>query len=104
MLRQLMAASAGLSLLWTGSPLAAVPGGPVTFPMVVSAGAASCVPNAQGRVTISPRGAVENMHVEVSGLPPKSGFDFFVIQVPTSPFGMFWYQGDIDTDSKGNGV
>jgi hypothetical protein len=44
------------------------------------------------------------MHVEVSGLPPKSGFDFFVIQVPTSPFGMFWYQGDIDTDSKGNGV
>jgi hypothetical protein len=43
------------------------------------------------------------MSVSVSGLPPKTDFDFFVIQVPGSPFGMSWYQGDIETDTRGNG-
>jgi hypothetical protein len=43
------------------------------------------------------------MTVSVSGLPPKTDFDFFVIQVPTAPVGMSWYQGDIETDSRGNG-
>lgn len=74
------------------------------FAMVVSAGAAGCVPGARGHVTISPLGPVENMHVEVFGLPPNAGFDLFVIQVPTAPFGMAWYQGDIQTDSRGTGV
>lgn len=74
------------------------------FKMVVSAGAAGCVPGAHGRVTVTSLGPVENMHVEVFGLPPNTGFDFFVIQVPTAPFGMSWYQGDIDTDAKGTGV
>jgi hypothetical protein len=36
------------------------------------------------------------------GLPPNTGFDFFVIQVPNAPFGVSWYQGDVDTDSDGN--
>ena len=44
------------------------------------------------------------MHVEVFHLPPKTEFDFFVIQVPDKPFGLSWYQSDIDTDSKGHGV
>jgi hypothetical protein len=43
------------------------------------------------------------MHVAVTGLPPQTDFDFFVIQVPKSPFGMSWYQGDIETDRHGNG-
>jgi hypothetical protein len=74
------------------------------FPIVVSPGAAKCLPRAVGRVTIAPRGAVENMHVEVGGLPANTDFDFFVIQVPNKPFGLSWYQGDLETDGRGNGV
>jgi hypothetical protein len=63
------------------------------FNMVRSTAAttAGCIPNAKGRVTIHPLGPVENLHVEVSGLPPNVDFDFFVIQVPDKPFGMAWY-------------
>jgi hypothetical protein len=43
------------------------------------------------------------MDVAVQGLPPKTEFDFFVIQVPKSPFGVAWYQGDIETDKNGRG-
>jgi hypothetical protein len=74
----------------------------VRFKMVVSNGAQSCLPKASAQVTISP-GTVDQMSVSVSGLPPKMDFDFFVIQVPNTPFGMSWYQGDIKTDSRGNG-
>ena len=42
---------------------------------------------------------VEHMIVEVSGLPGNTDFDFFVIQVPTAPFGLSWYQGDIETSN-----
>jgi hypothetical protein len=75
----------------------------VQFQMVVSAGAATCLPKAGANVTIVPGGPVENMTVSVSGFPPTTDFDFFVIQVPKAPFGMSWYQGDIETDSNGNG-
>jgi hypothetical protein len=65
---------------------------------------ATCLQQAAGRVTISSLGPVENLHVEVSGLPPNTDFDFFVIQVPKAPFGLAWYQGDIETDDHGTGV
>jgi hypothetical protein len=39
----------------------------------------------------------------VEGLPPNTGFTLFVLQVPTAPFAMSWYQGDIDTDESGSG-
>ena len=72
--------------------------------MALSGGAAGCLPQAAGSVTITSIGPIQNMHVEVTGLPPKTGFDFFVIQVPKAPFGMAWYQGDIRTDQNGVGV
>lgn len=75
----------------------------LSFHMVPSS-AKTCLANAYGYVTISSLGAVENMHVEVNGLPPKTDFDFFVIQVPGKPFGLSWYQGDIETDEHGRGV
>jgi hypothetical protein len=62
-----------------------------------------CAPNAHATVRIEPRGPVEEMHVRVEGLPAKTNFDFFVIQVPNAPFGMAWYQGDIETDDHGVG-
>ena len=75
------------------------------FQMVRSAGvvAASCLPHAHARVAVQHGGPVEVMTVNVSGLPPKREFDLFVIQVPNAPFGVSWYQGDIDTDSHGVG-
>jgi hypothetical protein len=65
--------------------------------------ASKCLPNATATVTIKPRGPVEVMDVKVSGLPPKTEFDFFVIQKPGAPFGMAWYQGDIETNEDGEG-
>ena len=64
----------------------------------------TCLPNAYGRLVLSSAGDLQHMHVEIFGLPPNTGFDAFVIQVPKAPFGMSWYQGDIDTDSAGTGV
>jgi hypothetical protein len=76
-----------------------------TFSLRVSAGAAACLAtNASGRVTVSDLGAVQNMHVEVFNLPPKTEFATFLLQVPKSPFGLAWYQGDIVTNADRRGV
>ena len=78
----------------------------VKFGMVRSpalAASPSCAPNAKATVKITPNGATETMVVNVSGLPANTDFDFFVIQQPGAPFGMAWYQGDIETDASGNG-
>jgi hypothetical protein len=94
-------APAALSLALIASPLAAAEA--FTFEMVVSAGAKACLPNATAKVSITPVGPVEIMEVSVEGPPPKTEFDFFVIQVPKAPFGISWYQGDIETDKNGRG-
>jgi hypothetical protein len=82
----------------------AAAGDSLVFKMVPSAGATCLASTARGRVTISDLGPVQNMHVEVFDLPPSTEFDFFVIQVPNKPFGMSWYQGDIETNKSGQGV
>jgi hypothetical protein len=64
----------------------------------------TCVPGAVGRVTINSLGPVEVMHMEATGLPPNNEFDVFVIQTPNAPFGLSWYQGDMETDSTGRAV
>jgi hypothetical protein len=76
------------------------------FEMVRSPGLINfpdCLPNASGHVRVREAGPVQTMKVRVEGLPPNTDFDFFVIQVPNKPFGMAWYQGDIETDSDGIG-
>src|SRR5207247_7747137 len=78
----------------------------IEFNMVRSAALqpfVNCVPFARGEVEIKSKGPVEEMRVEVEGLPPNTDFDFFVIQKPGGPFGMSWYQGDIETDDEGEG-
>jgi hypothetical protein len=77
----------------------------IEFDMVRSATAlgAGCLPDATARVTIDSKGPVEHMDVHVSGLPPNTEFDFFVIQIPNAPFGLAWYQGDIETNGEGKG-
>jgi hypothetical protein len=77
----------------------------ITFDLVRSAAAetAGCLPDVTGRVKIVSLGPVEKMRVDVHGLPANTEFDFFVIQVPNGPFGLSWYQGDIETDDNGKG-
>jgi hypothetical protein len=77
-----------------------------SFDMVRSTAAvnANCVPNAGADVRIVSNGPTETMTVRVHGLPKDTDFDFFVIQVPDAPFGMSWYQGDIQTNDNGAGT
>src|SRR5713101_7201116 len=93
------------ALFLGGFPAAAVAKKPekLSFDMVVSAGAAACLPNARGHVTVHAAGDNQRMHVKVEGLPPRTGFTLFVLQVPTAPFAMAWYQGDIETNEHGHG-
>jgi hypothetical protein len=75
-----------------------------SFQMVRSAAAvgANCLKGAHAQVTIQSQGPVEVMNVSAADLPSNTDFDFFVIQVPNAPFGISWYQGDLDSDSTGH--
>ena len=63
--------------------------------------AAGCLPHAQARVVVQNEGPVEVMKVHATGLPKRTDFDLFVIQVPNAPFGVGWYQGDLETNRHG---
>jgi hypothetical protein len=73
------------------------------FDLVRSATAvgANCLKNAKAKVTIRSKGPVEVMKIEAHGLPRNTDFDLFIIQVPNAPFGLSWYQGDLQSDKKG---
>jgi hypothetical protein len=86
----------------------------IEFDLVRSGGVvkAGCLPNARGTVKVrtlkdgragAALGPNEVMQVSVEGLPPNIEFDLFVIQVPNPPFGMSWYQGDLETNAYGSG-
>jgi hypothetical protein len=63
------------------------------------------LPHASGSGVISVFSAqAEKLSLSVTGLPHNTDFDVFIIQVPTAPFGLSWYQGDIDTTSTGTGA
>jgi hypothetical protein len=104
-MKRFLAASAVMLALqaWAG-PSALAAGTSISFPLVVSAGAKPCLPKAEGHVIDATLGPVEELTVVVSGLPANTDFDFFSIQVPNKPFGLAWYNGDINTDSRGIGV
>jgi hypothetical protein len=74
-----------------------------TFSMVPSPNIAACLPKAKGTVTITPNSLNDVMKVSVSGLAPNTGYDLFVIQLPNKPFGVSWYQSDVQTNSTGSG-
>ena len=63
----------------------------------------ACLPHANGRVTITTGSQNDTMKVSIHGLPHNRGFDLFVIQQPATPFGVSWYQTDIQTGGRGNG-
>jgi hypothetical protein len=74
-----------------------------TFSLVPSPNIAACLPKAKGTVTITPNSLNDTMKVSVSGLAPNTGYDLFVIQLPNKPFGVAWYQSDLQTGSTGAG-
>jgi hypothetical protein len=82
--------------------VAAKEGNVADFEMHPSAGAAKCLSDAKAHVKIKSLGPVELMTVDLSGLPPNTDFDLFVLQAPTAPFGLAWYQGDVETWGDGN--
>ena len=103
--RSLIAAISALIMTTTGGAFAATSSTPpqISFDMVVSKGAAACLPKAEAEVKVISNGGAEDMFISATGLPPDTDFDFFVIQVPNGPFGLSWYQGDIETDGNGKG-
>lgn len=78
-------------------------GDSIKFRMQRSPGivAAGCLPDAKAKVVVRNQGPVEEMKVHAWGLPRRTEFDLFVIQVPNAPFGVSWYQGDLETDRHG---
>jgi hypothetical protein len=74
-----------------------------TFRLMPSAGITACLPHAGGRVTITPGKQNDKMQVSIHGVPRGAEFDLFVIQQPTKPFGVSWYQTDVKADRDGNG-
>jgi hypothetical protein len=74
-----------------------------SFALVPSPGIQACLPHAGGRVTITPGSENDLMQVSVFGMPRNAEFDLFVIQQPGKPFGVSWYQTDIDTNVNGVG-
>ena len=78
--------------------------GPFTFRLVPSSPAIkSCLPHAGGLVTIVPGSQNDTLDVSIFGMPRNSDFDLFVIQQPGKPFGVSWYQTDINADHHGFG-
>jgi len=75
-----------------------------SFKMVRSSGAvaADCLEGANANVNINSLGPVEVMNVSANHLPPNKEFDLFVTQLPNPPFGVSWYQGDLETDADGH--
>ncbi|HEV3288794.1 MAG TPA: hypothetical protein VG123_07360, partial [Streptosporangiaceae bacterium] len=70
-----------------------------SFALVPSPGIHACLPHAGGRVTITPGSENDLMQVSVFGMPRNAEFDLFVIQQPLKPFGVSWYQTDVNANS-----
>jgi hypothetical protein len=74
-----------------------------SFKLVPSPGITACLPHASGRATITTGRLNDTMKVSISGMPRRAGFDLFVIQTPNKPFGVSWYQSDVNAGEDGNG-
>ena len=76
-----------------------------SFKMVRSQSAVDngCLKKAYANVNIRTVGGIQVMDVSLNRMPKNSAFALFVLQEPNAPFGVSWYQGDIDTNSQGTG-
>jgi len=99
------ALSIGLTSAGASPTKAAVPAkhDSFSFKLVPSPHIHACLPHAGGNVTLTHTGINDTMTVSVHGMPPGTGFDLFVIQLPVKPFGVSWYQTDVHANRSGNG-
>ena len=64
-----------------------------------------CLTGASANVRVTDAGqGNQNLYVTLNKAAKNTAFTVFVIQQPNSPFGVSWYQGDIETDSTGQGT
>jgi hypothetical protein len=99
-----MAAAAATALVLTATTSATATSKTFSFKLVPSSAAISaCLPNAAGHVTITTGDLNDTMKITVSGMPANKGFDLFVIQTPAAPFGVSWYQTDVQANGTGTG-
>jgi hypothetical protein len=107
-----VAAAGALAASLSFSPASAAPaapaapasqGGSFSFALVPSPGIKACLSHLAGTVTITPGSENDTMHVSITGAPRNGEFDLFVIQEPLKPFGVAWYQTDVNADDHGNG-
>jgi hypothetical protein len=75
-----------------------------TFKLIPSPGIAKCLPKARGQAWITTHPLNDTMKVQLWGMPAGADFDLFVIQTPNKPFGISWYQSDINVNKSGTGV
>jgi len=94
---------AGLGTAAAGTALAMSLGLTAASASPVSSAAAPCLPHLGGFATITPGSQNDLMQVTVFGAPRNAGFDLFVIQQPLKPFGVSWYQTDVNANSHGVG-
>jgi len=66
-----------------------------------------CLDDAFANVSVVSVGDNQTMDVTLHNMPPNTGFTLFVLQRPSKqlgdPFGVSWYQGDIETNGTGTG-
>ena len=94
------ASAAGASPVTTAS---AASSHSFTFGLVPSPGIRACLPHLGGVVRITPGSENDLMQVTIFGAPRNAEFDLFVIQQPNKPFGVSWYQTDVNANSHGVG-
>jgi hypothetical protein len=93
-----------IALMGAVPQAAAAAGDSISFEMARAAGATCLASNARARVTVSDLGPVQNLHIEMFGLTPNNTFTLFITQHGARPFGLSWYQGEIETNHDGRGV
>jgi hypothetical protein len=100
-----LALSLGLTAASAAPVTTATPAssGSFTFGLVASPGIKACLPHIGGFATITPGSENDLMRVTIFGVPRDSDFDLFVIQQPLKPFGVSWYQTDVNANSHGVG-
>ena len=77
---------------------------PFVFRLAVPANVRACLPHLGGTVAIFPHKLNDTMVVSIHGAPANTEFDLFVIELPTAPFGVSWYQSDVDAGRNGSGM
>jgi hypothetical protein len=74
----------------------------IDFSFVQSGGKACFDPDARVHANVQSVGPFEVLQLVGDKLPANTSFSVFIIQVPTAPFGLSWYQGDFDTNDQGD--